>query len=375
MDVFWKKWREQFPALGRYCYLNTASTGVVSQRAATAGARQFSDSTQFGGVPLPQWREQMEEVRSSAAELVGVSADEVAFTPSTSYGMNIIAQMLSDSKRRRIVVSELEFPSSTLPFLRAGFDVVFVRGEGGAASIERYAEVVDENTVALVASVTQFSSGWRNDPKELAEVAKRHGAFLILNLTQTAGSFSVNLKEADADFACYTGVKWLCAGETMGILYVRRGLLDQFEPPLFGWLSAEEPYLMDNRRLVPAETARRFEVGSLSFPSIFALGEAIRLYFDVGPEKIEERTLELSKSLATKLLDAGFEVLTPFEDEKHRSGIISFSVPDAENVVERLRNMGVIVSFRRGAVRASVHYYNTEEDIERLITALKEIHR
>ncbi|MCX7702486.1 MAG: aminotransferase class V-fold PLP-dependent enzyme [Planctomycetota bacterium] len=371
MDTEWSKIRSEFPALSRFCYLNTAGSGVVSQRVAAAGARNFSDYTQFGGVPSPQWNEQIEKIRANVGRFLGVTPEEIAFVPSTSWGMNLIALMLKQSSKRKVVMSDLEFPSTSLPFLNAGFDVVFVESKNGAAKVEKYAEAADSATLAVVASVTQYLTGWRNDAKELAKVARKNEAYLVLNLNQVAGSFKVNLREADADFACFTGVKWLCAGEVMGVLYVRRQLLDAFTPPVFGWRSVQEPYDMDNRNIVPVDSCRRFELGNIPLPCVFALDEAIKFYEEVGAKRVEDRTLYLSKKLAESLIEAGYSVVTPYEEAKHRSGIIYFEVEDAKEVVERLGRMGVIVSYRRGGVRASIHYYNNEEDIERFIDSLR----
>jgi selenocysteine lyase/cysteine desulfurase len=373
MGDFWNRWRLEFPALSRYCYLNTAASGVASQRVAAAGARNFSDYTQFGGVPSLQWNEQIENIRAEVANFIGASPEEIGFVSCTSWGMNIIALMLKQSKKRKIVMSDLEFPSSSLPFLNAGFDVVFVNNRNGAARIEDYEKATDKDTLAIVASVTQYLTGWRSEPKELAKIARKNEAYLVLNMNQTAGSFMINVKEADADFGCFTGVKWLCAGEVMGVLYVRKQLLDVFSPPVFGWRSVPDPYDMDNKNTTPVDSCRRFELGNIPLPCVFALGEAIKVYKEVGPERIEERTLSLSKMLAESLIEAGYDVVTPYEDERHRSGIIYFKVEDAENVVDRLRKMGVIVSYRHGGIRSSVHYYNNEDDIERFIDSLKTI--
>ncbi len=366
----WEEYRAQFPGLSRYTYLNTAASGVVSVRAAGAARRYYTDASHHGGVPAERWEAQVARARAHVAAMLGVTPDEVAFVPSTSLAMNFIAQMLAREGRGSVAACELEFPSSTLPFLNAGFSVRWVKAKDGLVRAEDYAAALGKGVRAIVASVTQYSSGCRLDPAALGRVAKEAGCRLVLNLTQAAGSFGVDLRATGADFAAFTGVKWLCAGDGTAAMYVRRDLLEEFPPPVFGWRSVADPYAMDNTETRPRPTADRFEVGGMPLAQIFALGAAARLYATAGRRNVEARTLSLSGLLSGLLRRRGFSLFSPTAPETARSGIVTFRVRGAASLVEALMRRRVNVSCRGGMIRASVHYYNTEEEVERLMWAM-----
>ena len=365
--------REEFEGLREWVYLNTAAMGVVPRSVAAAANSYYDEAAQRNGDVNQIWRNRTEQTRKSVAALLNVAPEEIAFVPSTSFGMNLVAMMLKRTGKSEIVAAETEFPTTTLPFLHHGFVVRWVKAEDGALSVESFAEQITPRTAAVVAAVTQFSSGWRLDPVQLGRLAKDKSVLLVLNLTQTVGSFPVDLYAAGADFAAFTGVKWLCAGEGSGVLFVRRAFLEWTKPPIFGWNSTPDPYRMDNRWLEVRRDAARFEVGNIAFAPVFALNAAVKLYNRVGPQNVAQRTLNLAAMLAEGLQKAGFSLFTNWEDAAHRSGIVTFRVREAEKVVEALRQKRIAVSARWGMVRASVHWYNTEEEVERFVATLKEL--
>jgi len=368
-----EKLREEFEGLREWAYLNTAAMGIVPRAVAAAADAYYEEAAQRSGDVNQIWRDRTEETRKTVASLLNVTPEEIAFLPSTSLGMNLIAMMLKRTGKSEIVAAETEFPTTTLPFLHHGFGVRWVKAVDGALSVESYAEQITPQTAAVVAAVTQFSSGWRLDPVQLGRLAKDKSVLLVLNLTQTVGSFPVDLTAAGADFAAFTGVKWLCAGEGSGVLFVRRAFLEWTKPPIFGWNSTPDPYRMDNSWLEVRRDAARFEVGNIAFAPVFALNAAVKLHNRVGPQNVAERTLNLAAVLAKGLQKAGFSLFTNWEDPAHRSGIVTFKVREAEKVVEALRQRKIAVSARWGMIRASVHWYNTEEEVERFLATLKEL--
>ena len=172
--------------------------------------------------------------------------------------------------------------------------------------------------------------------------------------------------------SCY---KWLLGPAGAGYLYVRKELVERFDPPFIGWASVK-PEVFDTVefwdiwKLQLSQTASRFEVGSPSFISFVGAAVAIQLLLDVGIENIQRRILDLTELLMDSVKDLGFHLTTP-EDRKCRSGIVHFLVDRAQERAERLKRKGVIVSARSNGLRVAPHFYNTEEEIESLVRELK----
>jgi selenocysteine lyase/cysteine desulfurase len=185
----------------------------------------------------------------------------------------------------------------------------------------------------------------------------------------------IDVKRDDVDFltsACY---KWLLSPPGAGYLYVKEELIEEFEPPFVGWASVkpevfETTDFWDICRLRLSETASRFEVGSPGFISLIGATEALKMLLEIGIEKIERRTLKLTDHLIEAVKNFGLKLQTP-EETEYRSGIVNFKIDRPQEVVEKLRRKGIVVSARARGIRVSPHFYNTEEEIDKLIEEIK----
>jgi selenocysteine lyase/cysteine desulfurase len=195
----------------------------------------------------------------------------------------------------------------------------------------------------------------------------------VINASQSAGAFAIDVKRMKIDALCATGHKWMLAGYGSGFVYLSSELLEQSLPRTIGWLSVENPFEMRNDEFRPRhDTAARVELGCPHFAGIFSLGASVDLISEIGTANLQARVLELNRFLTSRLLENGWQVLSPLQSENARSGETLVSVEKAAEVVRHLFRREVVVTEKPEGIRVATHIFNSEDDIERLITGMNE---
>ncbi|MDP9388432.1 MAG: aminotransferase class V-fold PLP-dependent enzyme [Actinomycetota bacterium] len=370
--------RSAFPVTERWAYLNHAGTAPPSGPAVEAMRRCMEASAAHGGIVWPAHGERAEQVRAAAARLMGVPVSDVAFVKNTTEGLGFVANGLSWAPGDRVVVPDLEFPSTLYPWLAlrdrgVTVDLVEPEGPGGRLPVEAFARVVAAGPPPRVVATSwvQFGRGWRTDLGALATVCHDAGALLCADVIQGLGVVPASLDEWGVDFAMADAHKWLLGPEGVGVLYVRGSRLDLLRPLEPGWASVAHRTQWDNRELVWDAGARRLEGGSANMTGIHAMGASIDLLLEVGVDRVWEHVSSLCDHLRAGLAAAGATVLSDNSPDG-RSGIVTFSVDGAEpeHVVEHLRARGIAGAPRAGGVRVSPHGYNTDEEVDALVAAV-----
>ncbi|MDX1632850.1 MAG: aminotransferase class V-fold PLP-dependent enzyme, partial [Thermoanaerobaculia bacterium] len=181
----------------------------------------------------------------------------------------------------------------------------------------------------------------------------------------------LEVEAAGVDIATGAAHKWLLGPEGIGLLYVSDRVVERLRPVLTGWRSVRGLYDWTALDLTWNEGALRFEPGTLNVYGLAALERSLEMLLEVGPRRIENRILELADRVAGSLSDRGWRVLSS-RVPGEKSGIVSAVHPSrkAEEVAESLAEEGVIVAHRAGRIRISPHFYNTEDEVERLLSLL-----
>ena len=365
--------RENFPIVRNKIFLNHAAHSPLPKPVADAIVRYVKEASE-------QWESEInfEEAKGLFAKLINAKRkEEVAFIPNTSTGLNIVANMLEYNENSNIVTTDLEFPSVVYPWLKRKLNVKvrYVKNSSGKILPEAVEAAVDENTVAIVVSHVEYANGFRNDLKTLAEIAHKNGAYLVVDAIQSAGALTIDVVKDDVDFLCTACYKWMLGPSGIGFLYVREELIENFEPPFVGWASVkpevfETVDLWNIWSLEFSETASRFEVGGPSVIGIVGAIEALKLLLNFGIENIERRIFELTDYLIERIKEQGWQLQTP-EEKRWRSGIVNFLIDKPQEMVTRLAEKGIIVSARTNGIRGSPHFYNTKEEIDKLVEECK----
>jgi cysteine desulfurase / selenocysteine lyase len=388
MPKNWDRLREDFPITKSYTYLANAAITPIPLPIYTEILKFYRGALYHGGTIWSDWIDAMEETRELYSKFIGAdSKDEIAFTHSTSEGMNIIAHILSD---KGIVISnELEFPSTNLPWINKNSkNIKFLKSDyEGKIPILDIAKMIDKfhgkrgkQVKTILTSHVQFSNGFRQDLEELGKLTQRKDLHLVVNATQSLGAMSLDVKNFNIDFMASNGHKWMLSSFGIGTIYIKRKYLrdkDYFKPTFFSLSGQKKKDNFDNNTILDSSySATRFELGTPHFQNIVALKAAIKYTSKIGIKQIEKRILGLTNYLIDKLVNIDIEILSPVAEKKYRSGIIVFK-PKKENpsqIVMKLQKMNqIIVSARGKGIRVSPHFYNNEEDIDNLISALVNI--
>ncbi len=363
----WKKVRDEFPVCKKYVYLNPAGGSPVSQSAADEGKRFYNEMLEYGDTYWETWLERTEKIRSELAAFINADREEIGFTTNTSHGMNLVAQFLKD--KGTVLTMRDEFPSTTFPWLNQKTEIKFVEPADNAYTLEQIKQSLTPDIKILVSSYVQYCTGFRQDLEKLGNFCKENDLIFVVNATQALGIFPVDVKKCNIDFLMFTGLKWATAGYGIGGLYVNKKWLDKENFPFAGWRSAVVPEKMDNTDLDLKNEASVIESGCPHFPNIFALGGALRMFNQIGPDHVTKRVLYLNALLEDKLREMGLDVINQTKDI-HRSGILIAKIKNPKNIVSQLFEKNIIVSARGEGVRISTSIFNNEEDIDRLITEL-----
>jgi selenocysteine lyase/cysteine desulfurase len=322
-----------------------------------------------GDVHWNRWLADRETIRNKIAAFINAEPDEIAFTTNTSSGMNVIVDALEG--RGEVISSALEFPVTTLPWMNRRIPVHLLSPVNGEVRIEDVRNAMTHETGVIALSHVQFSNGFRIDPAQLGEIKKHHA--LVINASQSAGVVNIDVRRMKIDALCATGHKWLTAGYGSGFVYLSRELQEQSLPRSLGWLSVEDPFEMRNDEFRPRhDAASRVELGCPHFAAIFSLGASIDLIAEVGMANIQQRALELNRVLTTRLTENGWRVLSPLENENSRSAETLVEFENPGEVVLRLFRRGVVVTEKPEGFRVATHFFNNEDDIEKLIAGLNE---
>jgi len=368
-----EKIREQFPITKNKVFMNHAGQSPLPKPVADAVCKYANDFSNFGTTSI-EWND---GGKPFFARLTGSKPEEIALIENTSVGLNIAANVLRYPPRSKIVTTDLEYPSVVYPWLRKrlGVKVHYVKNVNGKILLDDVEKAVDDNTVAVAISHVEYMNGFRHDLRALSEIAHEHGAYLIVDAIQSAGVVKIDVKRDDVDFlmsACY---KWLLSPPGAGYLYVKEELIEKFEPPSVGWASVKPEVFetidfWDIWSLRLSETASRFEIGSPSFISFVGATEALKMVLNLGIRNIERRILKLTDRLIDAVRDLGLKLQTP-EEPQYRSGIVNFKMDKPQEMTEKLKNQAIVVSARAHGIRVSPHFYNSEEEIDRLIEEIK----
>jgi L-cysteine/cystine lyase len=398
--------RSGLPATRAGIYLNTGSAGPIPAESAAAMQEVADRELAVGRATREAFEEllsRMDEARAVLAAVLGTDVDLVALTHSTTDGVNLALGTIDWRPGDRVVTTTLEHPGVTGPLAllrdRLGVEVVAADvGDGGddaltLAALEAAARgtpsrASDSARVAagattrdgsparaVVASHVAWSTGAVLPAAEIAALARRHGAVSILDGAQSAGAIPLAIDEIGADFYAVSGQKWMLGPEGTGALAVRGGIVDRVLPSVGGFFAASVPYAVGRDALHPG--ARRFETAGFHKPSIVGLARSAGwLSMFVGLPWAHARAARLAAEAAARLASTpGVALVTPVS----RMGtLISFRVAGwtADAVAGALgHRVHAIVRSIPGldAVRLSVAFFTTEEELARVLDAVEEI--
>ncbi|OGC96002.1 MAG: hypothetical protein A2W25_09685 [candidate division Zixibacteria bacterium RBG_16_53_22] len=373
-----KRARSYFALDNGVTYLNHASHSPLALPVREAFERFFDSWQKTAHRHDPESFRIFEDVRARLAGMIGAWPERVGLSPHTTYGMNILSSGLTWKAGDNVVISEKEFPASVYPWLRLkdkGVEIKWTKTRNGFIDEDALIANVDSGTRLIHTSWVQFNNGNRVDLRTLGEFCGNGDVLLSVDGIQGMGVMPIDTPSLGIDLFTSGCQKWMLGPCGTGFYYLSERAESRIEPPLMGWLSvdwgAEFSDLM-RYDLSPRVGPSRYEIGTYAFQDWRGLNAAIEILLSFDPE---ERWNQV-KSLTQRVIDFvesndRLQLISP-TDPARRSGIVTFESNDSKRLFDKLSALGFVVSYREGAVRISPHFYNSLEEIERLIAAAGE---
>lgn len=348
-------------------YFNTAGSGLLL-KASVDAANAFQQATQINSsaVFLKWLLETLPELRKKTAKLLGAFENEVAFVPNFSYGLLPIIDSLKPHLHKVLLYKD-DYPSLNMPFELSGFEVSYVESpDGYHIHLEDIKKVIDQNKPEIVAiSEVQFLTGFRTDIQELGKYCRTKGIVFMVDGTQSTGAVNHSFSDLDVDVMISSSYKWLNGGFGSAVLCIKEDFLKRFPPAFAGYGSMKMS--PDSWEYEPS--IKSFEPGHLNASGLLQLEKAIDEKLAMGLDKIEQHNQKLIKKLLDGLTPLPFKIKGCKKLEE-RLSIVCFEADEA--LYNHLTQLGFAFTWRKGLIRVAPHFYNTEEEIEELIQALKD---
>lgn len=367
----------EFPLVADTIYLNAATQGPLPTRTCRA-LEQAIRRGQYPGLP-PAADEQppAEAARTRLARLLNCGPDDLAFTPNTTYGLNICARGIDWRPGDNVVLPAQEFPSVLRTWLQlrdSGVEVRLVPWDSYGPGVDTLMAAVDARTRVVSCSAVAWDTGYRIDLEALGRHCSKAGCLLIVDGIQAVGATELDLGALRISALSFHGYKWLLAGFGCGALYVSPDALDQIRPRFVGEQSFQAGFAADDLDAPWQPGARRFTAGGANALGLTALAMSLNLIEQLGPETIVAHNRALGQLLVDGLrrLEPLVQLVSPI-DPTRRAAIVVFTLGDAtrdDALVQQLAEHGVVVALRRRGVPVSPHCYNTATEVDRLLELL-----
>jgi cysteine desulfurase / selenocysteine lyase len=366
--IDWKAIRAEFPALENWTYLNSATFGQIPRSAVAACSAHWTHRDELACSDFLDWYDDAQRLRESIGKLIGATADDVAFIPSASAALGLVAGGIDWRPGDNVVTLADEFPNYLyLPALVERYGVEFRE-----VSWSRFFDSIDEKTRLVALSEVNYASGFRPPLAEMSRFLRERGVVFFVDGTQSVGALRFDVREADPDALAVHGYKWMCSPTGVGFLYVAPRLRAKLPPNEVGWRSHRTWRQVDDLhhgKPELKETAEKYEAGGLPFPLLYAMEVSVNRMLEIGADEIERRVLELACSARARLRKLGAEV------NETGSQIVAakFLREDPSRLARELKLRRVLVAARHGFLRISPHFYNNDQDLERLEEELRKL--
>lgn len=318
------------------------------------------------------------ELREIYAGMIGADTAEVGLGSNTSFGLNIAAQGLPLKAGDEVLVSDVEFPAVIYSFRSAAEErklkLTFLESTDRCFDIDKFKAAITNKTKVLALSYVQFFNGFKNDLATLSKICKEHDIYFVVDGIQGMGVEPIDVHKLGIDIFSSGCQKWMLSPQGCSFFYLSKEIQPKLSNPYMCWLGVDwELKFTDLFKydLPCFDTAEKFELGYYAVLNLLAMKASARLFTDLGIDNIQRHNHGLIDKLIDYINSSPFYQLLSSTDQKHRSSIFSFTCEGYKDLHRQLLNSKIICVQREGGIRISVHLYNDESDIQKLIEQME----
>jgi selenocysteine lyase/cysteine desulfurase len=373
-------WRSEWFEFDDVAYMNTAGQAAIPKVAVRAAQSAIEWKKYPHKMPDSLQFELTGRVRQLLAEMIGAQPAEIALTTGASTGMAAVAQGVDWKPGDEVLIARGEFPAhfaTWLPMQEAGrLRVRVVSPRGRFLTTDDLIEAITPSTRLISTSFVRFDDGARCDPARLAAAIHKVGGMLLLDGAQCVGGMPMNIVELGADFLVVSGYKWLLGPYGTGFFWASAKSMAALKPMPAYWTaiegSSDFSKLSGGEMRLKKEASRWDMPETANFFNLAPLQASLEFLARVGVKTVWEHNRELIAQIIERLPLDKCVLASPADPDLRGPYVCVASrhSSDTPKVYEKLRAAGVIVSLREGALRIAPHLYNTEMDVDRLISEL-----
>jgi cysteine desulfurase/selenocysteine lyase len=373
-------YRQEFPDFSPIIYLDCAYQGPFPRCTVARLQQAIELKCHPDRLEATEYFRLPERVRGRLAALIGADTPEIALTNSATQGIGIVAAGLGLGAGDEVVIANRNFPANLFTWLhlrRLGVRVQVMRPAGDHVQVEEVRRALAPRTRVLALDWVSYIGGARNDLAALGDLVHRQGGIFVVDGTQGVGALEMNIRELPVDVLAVAAYKWLLGPYGTGFVYLRSEVQDRLELPVVNWMTVEGSEDFDalpTEEFTLPRAARIFDVPETSnFLNLYALEASLEFVARVGVRTVTEHCRCLLDRLAEELRRSGYQLSDSAKPE-HRSTILGFradSLGATTKLYQKLRANHVAVSLRQGTIRVSPYLYNSEADIEQLLSVVR----
>ena len=371
-------WVQEFPLQPELVHLDHAGVGPWPRRTVDAVIAFANENARDSTAQISRWKHIEFRLRQLCQQLINAkNASDIAFTKNTSEGLSIIGYGIPWRSEDNIVFARQEFSSNRVIWQslqpRFGVEARAVDLHHTTVPEDALFNQVDSHTRLIAVSAVQYSTGLRMDIGKISEYCRHHDILLCVDAIQMLGAMPFDLNETPVDFVVADGHKWLLSPEGIGLFYCNPEIREQLRLNQFGWHMLERPEIHESLDWKAAESARRFECGSLNRLGIHAMCASLGLLLEVGITSIHEMIDENISYICEKAKECNIDIISNM-DQNRRSGIITIRHSNVDNQLlhKHLLKTGVLCAHRVNGIRFSPHFCTQIEQIEKAMDAISE---
>jgi selenocysteine lyase/cysteine desulfurase len=374
--------RCEFPVALDKVFLAHAAVCALPRRVAQAVA-DYAREASTGDQEKFVYPAMLEDGRNLAARFLGCAAEEVGFVGPTSLGLSLVASGLKFERGDNILIYFDDYPSNVYPWLALREQGVEVRmlptrsaAELGAIRPGDVLAHVDDRTRLVALASCHFISGYRIDVSGIGRSLRERKILFCVDAIQTLGAFPLDLEHVDMLAA--DAHKWMLGPCGAGLLYIRRQVQQEVNPPIYGWHNVRCPDFIAQEKMLFRDDARKYEAGTHNLLGVVGLLAGLRLIMEIGIERISKELLRKRALLVSGLRAEGCSVLHGEASPECAGGIVSFhrEGDDPSVLHEKLAKANIVASLRvdreqRRYIRLSPHFYNTDAELNRTLEVVE----